>query len=78
MCGNGLVEGVRVEVKRLEYERRQIEARHRDDLARLAAELREWQGRCPHPAPVRHRGGEFPYYQFDYTECPVCGWRSEP
>lgn len=71
------VEAVRVEVKRVEAERVREDARHRDAVAANAAELREWQGQCPHPAPTRHKGGEPESYQFDYTQCPVCGWRSE-
>lgn len=60
------VEGVRVEIKRIGAELRAVESRHRDDLARLAAELREWQGQCSHPATGRDAGG-WP------GRCGVCG-----
>lgn len=55
------VEAVRVQVRRLDEDRRRAEARHADALAAIAAELAEWQAQCPHPC---HTFG---------AACTVCG-----
>jgi hypothetical protein len=56
-----LVEQVRTHVRRLAEERRREDARHRDALAVIDAEVREWQDGCPHPCHTFGRA------------CPVCG-----
>jgi hypothetical protein len=58
------LEGVRVEVKRVDAAIRAEHARHRDALAALGAELEEWRRQCPHPRAAQVTPSTF---------CSVCG-----
>lgn len=60
------IEGVRVEVKRLDHELRAEEQRHREAVARIKAERAEWEDQCPHPKGAR----EFPGSR---AVCGICG-----
>jgi FPC/CPF motif-containing protein YcgG len=60
----GRVEGVRVEVARLNREADDENRRHRDAVAAIRSELVEWQGQCPHP----DRG-----FVGTVLRCDVCG-----
>jgi hypothetical protein len=59
------LEGVRVEVKRVDAAIRAEHARHRDALAALGAELDEWRRQCPHPRAAQVSSSTF---------CSVCGY----
>jgi hypothetical protein len=58
------LEGVRVEVKRVDAAIRAEHARHRDALAALGAELDEWRRQCSHPRAAGLGVGGM---------CSVCG-----